>query len=79
MKNRPIPLTREQLVEVLHTMAEHVEQGDSFEGSIEYTLPWSKEIGDPETDPPDTFRVRAAYRIGNLQGQGGMRMIGQLR
>jgi hypothetical protein len=31
------------------------------------------------TDGPDTnFRVRASYRIGNSQGQGGMRMIGKI-
>ena len=78
-RNMPVFFTRGQLVRTLREMADRVEVGDSFEGNIEYTMPWSEEIGDPETDHADGFRVRAAYRVGNLQGQGGMRMIGEIR
>lgn len=38
--------------------------------------------GDPQTttDGERTdFMVRAAYRVGNSMGQGGMRMIGEMR
>jgi hypothetical protein len=70
-------LSREELVSVLDDMKRHVEAGDSMEGSIEYLFPWSTEIGDPETDPPDGFRVMASYRVGNLRGQGGLRMVNE--
>jgi len=43
----PVPMTKDQLIETLEVMIEHIRQGDSYEG--------------------------------NLQGQGGMRMIGELR
>lgn len=78
MANLPIFLSREELLEVLDDVRLRVERGDSWEGSLEYLLPWSEELGDPETDPPDGFRVRAAYRVGNLMGQGGMRMVGRI-
>lgn len=29
-------------------------------------------------DPEGDFMVRASYRIGNLEGQGGVRMIGEM-
>lgn len=70
MRIAPIYQTREQLVTVLRDMTDRVEQGDSFEGYVEYLLP------DPG-DPPDGFRVKGSYRIGNLQGQGGMRITGR--
>ena len=72
MGNYPVPVSRESLLAVLDDIRHHVAHGDSFEGSLEYLMP---EPGDP---PEVEFRLRAAYRIGNLQGQGGMRMIGSL-
>lgn len=66
---KPIFMTSEELVLVLRDMAERVEKNDSFEGSIEYTLP-------DILDAQDGFRVRASYRVGNLNGQGSMRMVG---
>jgi hypothetical protein len=65
--SRPaLPASRTQLVELLRDMADRVETGDSMEGSVEYLL---------EDDGPGDLRVRACYRVGNLDGQGGMRII----
>lgn len=75
----PEPMTKQTLLTLLDDIRAHVEADDSFEGFIEYLMPWSEEIGDPVTDGDDVaFRVRASYRIGNSNGQGGMRMIGRL-
>lgn len=71
MKHRAEYLTSGELTVLLRQIAEKVEAGDSLEGFIEYLLP-------DEGDPPDGFRVRARFRVGNLQGQGGMRIIGRL-
>jgi hypothetical protein len=68
---RPIYLPRDELVRLLDDMREHVASGDSFEGFVQYLLP-------DDGDDPDGFRVEARYRVGNLQGQGGMRVIGRL-
>ena len=73
--NQPVPMSYEALAAVLRGMADLVEQGDSFEGSIEYTMPG------PDTPHPEVeadVMVRAAFRIGNTMGQGGMRIIGTL-
>jgi hypothetical protein len=76
----PQPMTKEQLLVVLDDIRAHVEADDSFEGHLEYLMPWSSDIGDPETDGPEIdFRVRAGYRVGNQGGsQGGFRMIGRV-
>lgn len=74
---KPIPLTQTELVAVLRNMAELVEEGDSFEGSIEYAMPIPETEG--ETFPEGTYAlVRASYRIGNSMGQGGLRTVGEL-
>jgi len=71
----PKPLTQDQLVEVLADMAQRVERGDSFEGSIEYLMPGPFE--DLMEIPEDTYAlVKASYRVGNTDGQGGVRLIG---
>lgn len=74
----PVPLSQEMLVAVLRNMADLVEQGDSFEGSIEYMLP-TGDIAAAEDMPDERAyaMVRASYRIGNSMGQGGVRMIGE--
>jgi hypothetical protein len=67
-------MSQADLAEALDDMAQRVKAGDSFEGSIEYTMP------DPD-DPTQAgtyAMVRASYRVGNLQGQGGVRMIGEM-
>lgn len=57
-------LTQEELANHLAAMAEDVRSGDSFEGSIEY-----------ECLGKDGYRVKSHHRIGNRQGQGGIRII----
>jgi len=82
-KNLPVPSTYVEVAAILQNMAAHVEAGDSFEGSIEYSMPdvpeWAQR-GEPEPEgweQPEVL-VRAAYRIGNLDGQGGYRIIGSI-
>lgn len=75
---RPVFMTRDELVAVLDDIRTRVAVGDSFEGFVEYTFPWDKELGDSETDDGDGFRVRARYRIGNSEGQGSLRNFGRL-
>lgn len=57
-------LTQAQLELHLRTMLDGVVSGDTLEGSIEFTC------ADAEH-----WEVRGAYRIGNLQGQGGMVLL----
>lgn len=64
-----INMSREDLAGILNDMAARVRDGDSLEGHIEYQL------AEPDTDHP--HQVRAAYRVGNRHGQGGMILIGQ--
>lgn len=99
MPNLPQPCSRETLLALLDDIRHHVEAGDSFEGSLEYLMPYPEpcplcmpgEDSDPDPEcvmcggkgeidyPADVeFLIRAAYRIGNLQGQGGMRLIGKM-
>ena len=64
------PVTKEQLLAIIDDIRDSVINNDSMEGYLNYLLP-------DEDDPKDVkFRVEARYRVGNSQGQGGMRMIG---
>ena len=60
-----------------------LEAGDSFEGSIEYVMPdvpdWAMR-GDPRPDDfvPVDVLMRCSYRVGNSQGQGGLRIVGSI-
>ncbi len=65
-----IPVTQEQLVAVLEDVLEAVKAGDSFEGFINYLLP------EPQDKEETYARLEARYRVGNLEGQGSMRMVG---
>jgi len=67
----PETMPREMLLHILDDIRAKVAAGDSFEGSIEYLIP------EADGAPAGSFDVRASYRIGNLHGQGGMRMIGR--
>lgn len=67
----PVPMDRVELPGLLRLMAQLIEDGDSFEGNIEYLMP------DPE-DPPADFMVRGVFRTGNSMGQGGTTMIGRV-
>lgn len=68
MVNGPVPLSRDELASVLRSIADGFESGDTLEGSVEFLM------GDGST-----WDVRASYRIGNTQGQGGMRIVGQMQ
>lgn len=68
----PVTLSREDLLAVLDDIRERVATGDSFEGHIEWLIP------DDESASAGSFDVRGAYRVGNTQGQGGMRVIGEI-
>lgn len=71
-------MTKDQLLAVLDDIKSLISEDDSFEGSLSYEFPWSKEAGDPADDPKGNgFRVQASYRMGNSMGQGGLRMIGE--
>lgn len=58
-------MTNAQLAAALRSMAASVEAGDSYEGNIAYTFGLQG----------DTSTVRAAWRVGNSMGQGGMRLV----
>ena len=79
--NLPLPSTYADVAATLREMADLVEAGDSFEGSIEYTLPdvpdWAMD-GEPEPEGYEHPQVlmRCSYRIGNSMGQGGVRIFG---
>lgn len=61
-------LNHTQLVSVLLDLIEKVHKGDSFEGTFSYSA--------IEVSPDEMiFETTAAYRIGNLEGQGGVRSI----
>ena len=75
----PVGMDRATLAILLDDIMHHVLDGDSYEGSVQYTMPEpatpeEERAGWPSADAE--FWVTAVYRIGNLQGQGGMRMIG---
>lgn len=60
--------TKEQLAARLRQIADAVEAGDSYQGHISYDF---MEDGLKHGE----VEVSGAYRVGNLQGQGGMAMI----
>jgi hypothetical protein len=63
--------TRRELLAILDDIKSSVERDDSFEGSIEY------ELREPLVlVGHGSFAVRASYRVGNSQGQGGLVMVG---
>lgn len=74
VQNMPIALTRDELATVLADMLKGVESGDTCEGSIQFLAP-SPTMGEPiDAD----YMVMASYRTGNLNGQGGLRLLGTL-
>jgi hypothetical protein len=81
--NLPMPTSYANVAIVLRNMADHVEAGDSFEGSIEYLLPdvpdWAQRGEPPPADfTSDDVLMRCSYRVGNRHGQGGLRIIGSI-
>lgn len=57
-------MTAGEVLTILDDIRARLAAGDSWEGSFSYLL------------SEDGWDVRAAYRIGNRDGQGGMRLIG---
>ena len=66
----PQNMPREQLLAILDEIRAGVATGDTLEGSIQFGLNYDE----PPAEHP--WDVQAAYRVGNLMGQGGMRLIG---
>lgn len=77
MEHIPARMTYESLAEMLRDLAHRIEIGDSYEGFIEYLIPY----GDSDDEDYDSHAVdvRARFRIGNLEGQGGMAIVGEFR
>jgi hypothetical protein len=74
--NAALLMTYENLADVLQDMADRVRAGDSWEGHIEYWVPMEDDAAADDPPDPNLVAVTAVYRVGNLQGQGGMRMFG---
>jgi hypothetical protein len=58
-------LSRSEFCALLHDLLHSVEHGDSLEGNIQYEV----------ADHQGSYRVKGAYRIGNREGQGGVRLV----
>lgn len=67
---KPAVVSRNLLAMMLEDMAERVRNGDCFGGGIEFHY-WDEENGANQ----DEYSALGAYRIGNREGQGGMRLI----
>lgn len=74
MEHYPAILNATETGKLLHYIAMLIETGDSFEGFIEYLIPDNEEDIDS-----NKFAVRARFRVGNSQGQGGLTVIGELK
>jgi hypothetical protein len=64
-------IKEQELGKLLHTIADSVSQGDSFEGFIAYGVP--DERSDAEDDD---LELHGSYRYGNSNGQGSLRILG---
>jgi hypothetical protein len=61
--------TKIELAQTLIHMAQSILADDSFEGGIEYSCVVNTDLGKNE------FEVKGAYRTGNREGQGRMRIL----
>jgi hypothetical protein len=61
-------LNKQQLLTVLEDIKKSIENNDSMEGRISYSI-----MG--EDLKPDEFEVEATYRVGNSEGQGSIRIV----
>lgn len=78
--NLPVGINKPGLLALLDDIRAGVESGDTLEGSIEFLQPYPPNDQDDETAlPQPDFMVIASYRINNTMGQGGLRMIGEMR
>jgi hypothetical protein len=64
----PVGMSQKAMLQLLDDIRRRVAEGDSFEGFVEYLIP-----EDPRSNAD--YDVRAAYRVGNTTGQGGMRLV----
>jgi hypothetical protein len=64
----PSKYTRDTLAAILEDMAKRIRNNDSFEGSIQYSC-----LDDGLK--PGTFNATGPYRVGNSEGQGGVRLL----
>ena len=67
---KPAVVSSNLLAMILEDMAERVRNGDCFGGGIEFHY-WDEENGAKQGE----YSALGAYRIGNREGQGGMRLI----
>ena len=58
-------VTKAQLIALLTDLSTRVASDDSLEGTFTYLL----------GRDPNTYEVFGNYRIGNLDGQGGVRIV----
>lgn len=79
--NRPVPMSRDELLAVLDDIRARIAAGDSFEGYLRYSIPVEAPVAlevytyPNEPTPRADFDVCAGYRVGNSMGQGGFRLI----
>jgi hypothetical protein len=71
---RHVGKSLDELLEILDDMRAHVAAGDSFEGSVEYLMPGPILPAGHSRDAD--FAVISSYRVGNLDGQGSVRLVG---
>lgn len=64
------PVTKDELLLIIDEIRDRVAIGDSYEGFLNYLIPANLD------DPNIVADVEARFRVGNLEGQGGMKMIG---
>lgn len=70
------PFTHQALLELLDDLRARIAAHDSFEGFLHYLLPTDEDEQMMEV-PEDTYAmVKACWRIGNRDGQGGMTVVG---
>lgn len=72
MSLKPVPMTTDEMADLLEDMARTVRARDSFGGSIQFDAL----VDDVEELKGRDYLVSGVYRIGNSMGQGGTRMIG---
>jgi hypothetical protein len=76
--NYPLPCGREAIEQVLGEMLAGVKSGDTLEGTVSFNV-IVPEMGFPaEVVAEYPFEMVARYRVGNLQGQGGLRTVGSI-
>lgn len=69
---KPINLSKKDLLIIIEEIKQLIEANDSFEGQLIWSIPEKENAEHP-------FDVYACYRIGNLMGQSGTRVIGELQ